>query len=1084
MAEGLVQLKERVAERLRRFAADPQSSWQAAKEAGVQTLTGLLMGMSVFPLIEPLAGAAAAGDLTTVMALGNLAAQLGINLISDRLGGAQTETDVARAVEGALGDLPDLGPRLDAALERLAVLETILEALAEADRRWFVQTLREEFARIPGLRHAQTVLGDWIAGDKVLADKILGDKVMGSKFHIVNFYLSAPGEAQFDATAYREALDRYLDWVGHSYGQLNLRGIERRQERVLSLSLDDVYVPLDVDVVPDRRERQAPREKSRMAGEQRPGPSLAEGQVRRISMKDLLGLGLRQVVIGGPGCGKTTVLRYVACLLARAIREGDPALAREKLGLEEPLPLPVYVPLSEYNQHRRRMAGQRDPRAGTLTAFIGHHLIRQEAVRGLPHDFFERLLVGGRACILLLDGLDEVADERERVLVRRAVENLANGAPQARCVVTSRTRAYGGEAVLPEEFRVCHVRPLDETHVETLVSYWCRAVYADPAERAREQEELLRAIRNLEALRTQKGEPSLVDTPLMVTIVAIVHYNRRRLPDQRVELYDECVKVLLSEAHHPPSEVQFALADWGGTLAEKRNLLSYLAFEMHRSGQDRGRVIAEGRLRATLRPRFERRYPGQAGERLDEFVRAMRERGSLLDERGGRYQFTHLSFQEFLAARHLAESVREVDKIVAFLADGERVTDSWWREPILLTAGYLAVSSDEQAMGLVHGLARMTGEPRRQLAAAELAGTALVEMAAAGSAAREEVANRLVALLTDRQVTGLTPRERARAGRALGLLGDPRDLDVFVEVPAGEFWMGSETKAAFDNEKPVHRLHLETFHIACYPVTNAQYARFVDAGGYDERRYWTEAGWAWRQGDFGQKPEDYEDEWWKWITDRQHFDRPEFWDDPRWNVPNHPVVGITWHEAVAYCRWLTERLQVAGGKLQVWRNGQLETLKLESGTFEARLPTEAEWEKAARGGRDRREYPWGDTFDAARLNLKVGDEPVEATSAVGIFPQGASPYGVLDMSGNVWEWTSSLWGRKFRTPEYGYPYQAADGREDLGAEGNRVLRGGSWAVNYERYARCAYRFNDPPASFYDFFGFRVIVDSPHSPAHS
>jgi formylglycine-generating enzyme required for sulfatase activity len=88
-------------------------------------------------------------------------------------------------------------------------------------------------------------------------------------------------------------------------------------------------------------------------------------------------------------------------------------------------------------------------------------------------------------------------------------------------------------------------------------------------------------------------------------------------------------------------------------------------------------------------------------------------------------------------------------------------------------------------------------------------------------------------------------------------------------------------------------------------VTNGQYARFIGAGGYDEQGYWTKAGWAWRRGDFGEKPEDWKDEWWEWVTGRRHFDQPEFWDDRQWNVPNQPVVGVTWHEALAYTRWLT-----------------------------------------------------------------------------------------------------------------------------------------------------------------------------------
>ncbi len=138
------------------------------------------------------------------------------------------------------------------------------------------------------------------------------------------------------------------------------------------------------------------------------------------------------------------------------------------------------------------------------------------------------------------------------------------------------------------------------------------------------------------------------------------------------------------------------------------------------------------------------------------------------------------------------------------------------------------------------------------------------------------------------------------------------------------------------------------------------------------------------------------------------------YDDSTWD--NHPVTVISWQQAVAYCRW--------AGK---------------------RLPTEAEWEKAARGT-DGRRYPWGKRFDADRANAGY----TAGTTAVGRYPLGASPYGAMDMAGNVWEWTSSLYEP--------YPYDPNDGREDLGARGARVNRGGSWYYK-SKYIRTSYRAN-------------------------
>jgi len=185
---------------------------------------------------------------------------------------------------------------------------------------------------------------------------------------------------------------------------------------------------------------------------------------------------------------------------------------------------------------------------------------------------------------------------------------------------------------------------------------------------------------------------------------------------------------------------------------------------------------------------------------------------------------------------------------------------------------------------------------------------------------------------------------------------------------------------------------------------------------------------------------------------------------------------VTWHDAIAYCEWLS---QVTGKPIT--------------------LPSEAEWEKAARGGpplpppacggteggdRTRggqraegergRVFPWGDTFDATRCNssaLGLGD-----TTPVGIFLNGASPYNVLDLSGNVWEWTRSLWGRNVSEPEFKYPYNPKDGRENLKAGDDvlRVLRGG--AFNYGgNYVRCALRYRDDPVNRLRLIGFRVVL---------
>jgi formylglycine-generating enzyme required for sulfatase activity len=230
------------------------------------------------------------------------------------------------------------------------------------------------------------------------------------------------------------------------------------------------------------------------------------------------------------------------------------------------------------------------------------------------------------------------------------------------------------------------------------------------------------------------------------------------------------------------------------------------------------------------------------------------------------------------------------------------------------------------------------------------------------------------------------------------------------------------------------------FALARYPLTNAQYKRFIDADGYDSNAsWWDDPARAWLARDDATIPDlkDYQK--------RQHKDQPEWWDDERYGSarPNHPVVGISWYEATAFCRWLT--------------------LHLNDG-FIYCLPSELEWEYAAARSTERRMYPWGDSApDDERANF---NEIYHGTTAVGCFLAGATPEGLSDMAGNVWEWTRS----EYRP----YPYDPEDGREDgmEPAEKRFTLRGGGW-FNQSIYLRASGRSKVTPGHHDDNVGLRL-----------
>jgi len=239
-----------------------------------------------------------------------------------------------------------------------------------------------------------------------------------------------------------------------------------------------------------------------------------------------------------------------------------------------------------------------------------------------------------------------------------------------------------------------------------------------------------------------------------------------------------------------------------------------------------------------------------------------------------------------------------------------------------------------------------------------------------------------------------------------------------VHVPEGEFLMGSadDDPLAYDDEKPQHVVYLDSYRIGKYPVTNAQYRAFVEETEHRAPSHWLKG----------------------WFTKRVEF--PE-------HLKDHPVTNVSWDDSVAYCKWLSRRT----GRSY-------------------RLPTEAEWEKAARGS-DGRRYPWGDDWDVQKAN--IFEAGLNATTTVCSYPAGASPYGALDMAGNVWEWCADWYDSQY--------YSKSPARNPQGpASGeSRVLRGGSW-YNYDDSARSAYRDRNDPDDRDDDLGFRCCV----SPASS
>ncbi len=307
--------------------------------------------------------------------------------------------------------------------------------------------------------------------------------------------------------------------------------------------------------------------------------------------------------------------------------------------------------------------------------------------------------------------------------------------------------------------------------------------------------------------------------------------------------------------------------------------------------------------------------------------------------------------------------------------------------------------------------------------------TATHNAAATTTAAAKQDAMNIAATRAAQPTATLTPTPQPTATATPVLSPTPADGDqttvdavdmTFVYVSAGPFLMGSPDGIGEDDEHPQFTMTTDAYWIGLTEVTNAQYQHFLDADSYNQQAWWTDAGWQWRTANVIKKP--------------------SYWTDSKWNGANQPVVGVSWYEATAYATWLAAETGLA-----------------------IRLPTEAEWEKAARGV-DGQTYPWSD--DEPNDQLLRYNSWFGPTVDVGSYPDGASPYGALDMACNVWEWNATQWVDNYDN----YSNVVYNGNE---GDATRAVRGGSW-FNDSYVVRSANRLRILPVHGLYNFGFRLV----------
>src|ERR1051325_10557316 len=777
--------------------------------------------------------------------------------------------------------------------------------------------------------------------------------------------------------------------------------------------------------------------------------------LRTFNIEDAFHHAQYLLVEGVPGSGKTTILMRVAMALVEA-HCGQPQSA-EAMGFKKPYPLPLFVPLRYFWTYLRSLKQFEVQNAGAQTFY--RFILKAIRQYVTEDDWFLPTLQRGELA-LLLDGLDEIPDSIARRRTADIIRDFVQKYRQCQVALTSRpaglTIDIRNSLVNQGRLAHCEVRPLDQDQIRRFIHAWYKALIPNQRESQRQADDLLKRI------NANPRVAELASSPILLTAIAIVHQTLGDLPERRADLYDHCVKALCSRWEHSKfgedieTVGKYSLIE-SFSEHNKLRMFEKIAFTIHGQGGN-AKTIERGPLLNIISKSLpsDQSHPLTIEQSSQVLVDIVDRTGLIIPDGDFAYRFRHLSFQEFLAARHIID---QVDNAIKELAP--RLADPWWREVVQLAPAFKAMYSQVEARKLLTDLADYIREKADAEFRASAFGTiarALLDLKEFKIDRLDEIAKKiepdLLKTLDDPSQPG-EPRIRAIIAECLGRFVDPRltDENRWLVIPAGEYWRKHFVEDMKEPRNDGDWIFISEFRIQRWMVTVSEYRLFIEANGYDNKRWWSDKGWS-------------------WLIDEPNK-TPLFWEDQLERAGNNPVTGVSFWEAAAYCRWYSMQ-----------RNGLPDK-------WVVRLPTEAEWEKSARGGKvlsdntanddPFRNYPWGSVWDDRHANTSQGDWLLSVTS-VGCYPKGNSPYGTWDQSGNVWEWCLD-WHDPFayRRPERRDPVIAdeqsvpkvtlMDSNGKQIAVPCRVTKGGSYNTD-DRHCQITYRYRFPSSKRLEDMGFR------------
>lgn len=735
-------------------------------------------------------------------------------------------------------------------------------------------------------------------------------------------------DMSFDEEKYCNRLKSEMEYV-------DIRGIGRRQaDDALVFPILDLYTELFVQAGLSNLDM----DKGRMRGNQ------------RIALTEMVNLTRCLLIMGDPGSGKTTFLRFLA---RKSVEYGD---SKE---------LPIFLRLADIYDYSKILDLPLDENV-ILKFFVE---INKKNGNVITSEEFENIAKDGR-WLFLLDSLDELSSTSAREKIVKALESASQKWEKCKFVVTSRPLPIEAKSI-PIGFERVGIDNWSKDDIKSFLQAWTKLLFPKASDEIHKRHwgNLLATILNRPDLRT------LAKNAVMVTAMAVVNQNEAKLPEGRADLLEALIYWLIRAKTRPDNlpynEYNFIESRY-----------KELALAMVEAEGGRRRRV--GRLWAAQQ--ISRHFDGQLNSALEFLNREETDTGVLVRRGEGDLEFWHLSFQEYLAAEEIAGKTDHPEK--GWWSKIENCLDKpEWREVIIFVPLCLNRLGSERVDLFFERLAESCkdGDLQSKARRVALGGTILRDLSLTGykpiNVPQWTKILDDVTLLFGPKGSDVPLETRYEAAIAYGVGGDSRLRnfeETWIPVPGGNFFFGAQAKDknginydidAAPWESPVIPTRVNDFEIRKYPITVQEFNEFILDDGYKVKSYWGDDGW-------------------KWLIENG-ITSPLDWDEQLLS-PNTPVTGVSWLEACAYSEWLTQN--------------DIRNIKY-------RLPSEAEWEYAAKRflKQDQR-FPWGHQVtpgDGCEANFAWTG--LRKKTPVGIFYKCVTEDGIVDLFGNVEEWCLDNW---------------------------------------------------------------------------